>query len=225
MIMDIARAVGQLGSRNFLGAFLKVLAATVALLVALGSTFLWLLDRAVQVDYANGWIDWGVNLVAGLGVVVGAVFLVPLVSALVAGLFLDDMAEIVEGDHYPNDRPGKALPLHRSVPLALRFLVIVALGNLLALTLLLVPGVNVVAFLVVNAYLLGREYFEFAALRFHEKTEVDRLRAAHGPRIFIAGLAIAGLVAIPILNLLTPLFATALMVHVHKRVASRSIPG
>ena len=34
----------------------------------------------------------------------------------------------------------------------------------------------------------------------------------------------AGLMMIPILNLLTPLFGIALMVHVHKRIARRLPP-
>ncbi|MCV6602042.1 MAG: cysteine biosynthesis protein CysZ, partial [Cohaesibacter sp.] len=33
------------------------------------------------------------------------------------------------------------------------------------------------------------------------------------------GLLIAGFIAVPILNLLTPLFATAFMVHVHKKLS------
>jgi uncharacterized protein involved in cysteine biosynthesis len=42
---------------------------------------------------------------------------------------------------------------------------IVLVGNIIALMLLLVPGVNIVAFFLVNGYLLGREFFEFAAMR------------------------------------------------------------
>ena len=36
--------------------------------------------------------------------------------------------------------------------------------------------------------------------------------------VFTAGLLIAALVWVPVLNLLTPLFGIALMVHVHKRL-------
>jgi CysZ protein len=37
--------------------------------------------------------------------------------------------------------------------------------------------------------------------------------------VFVHGLVIAGFVAVPLLNLLTPLFATALMARLHKRLA------
>ena len=50
------------------------------------------------------------------------------------------------------------------------------------------------------------------------------MRRAYGLRIFLAGLIIAGFVAIPLLNLCTPLFATALMTRLHKRLAEAK-PG
>ncbi len=223
MIADITRALAQLVSPAYRGAFVKTLALTIGILAILWLGLTRGLDAWVEVDYGGGWIDWAIDLVAGLGLLIGLIFLVPIASALVAGLFLDEMAEVVEKDCYPGDPPGRALPLWKSVPLSLRFMLVVLLGNLVALALLLVPVVNVAAFLLVNAYLLGREYFDLAALRFHPKRDVDALRQRHRGRIYLAGLAIAAFVAVPILNLLTPLFATALMVHVHKRLAGQPI--
>jgi CysZ protein len=39
--------------------------------------------------------------------------------------------------------------------------------------------------------------------------------------VFLAGLVIAVFLAVPLLNLLTPLFAAAMMVHLHKAVSAR----
>jgi hypothetical protein len=50
-------------------------------------------------------------------------------------------------------------------------------------------------------------------------TEAKALRRRHQATVFTAGLFIAAFVSIPILNLATPLFGTALMVHLHKRIA------
>ena len=58
-------------------------------------------------------------------------------------------------------------------------------------------------------------------MRYHSPEEAKRLRARHSTTIFLAGLAIAGFLAIPILNLLTPLFAAGLMVHLHQMIAER----
>ena len=94
--------------------------------------------------------------------------------------------------------------------------------NILALLLLLVPGVNLIAFYVGNGYLLGREYFEMVAMRHLPAAEARRLRKANRGSVLLCGVVIAGLASVPILNLLTPLFATAFMVHVYKGLARRA---
>ena len=103
--------------------------------------------------------------------------------------------------------------------LSLKFFGIVVLGNLIALMLLLVPGVNIGAFFVVNGYLIGREFFEFAAMRFVAEDEAKALRRRNAGTVFLAGLVIAAFMAVPLLNLLSSLFACAMMVHLHKVVA------
>ena len=96
--------------------------------------------------------------------------------------------------------------------------------NLGALMLLLVPGVNAIAFIAANAYLMGREFFELAAMRYRPMPEVQALRRAHAPYLFFAGLPIALFLSVPLLNLLTPLFGVAYMARVHKRVTGFSPP-
>jgi len=104
---------------------------------------------------------------------------------------------------------------------SLKFFAVVVLGNIVALLLLLVPGINIAAFFIVNGYLLGREFFEFAAMRFRPEAEARALRRKYAGTVFLAGLLIAAFLAVPLLNLLTPLFAAAMMVHLHKAVGAR----
>ena len=87
--------------------------------------------------------------------------------------------------------------------------------------LLFVPGINIIAFLLVNGYLFGREFFEFAAMRYRSEDEVRQMRSKHRGTIFLAGLVIAAFLSIPLLNLLTPLFAAGMMVHLHKMLARK----
>ena len=91
---------------------------------------------------------------------------------------------------------------------------------LCALPFFLFAGVGAVLFFVVTAWLLGREYFALAAMRFHPVAEAKALRRRHQATVFAAGLFIAGFVSIPVLNLATPLFGTALMVHMYKRLSA-----
>ena len=83
--------------------------------------------------------------------------------------------------------------------------------------LLFVPGFGFVAWIAANAYLLGNEYFELAAMRFHPLAEAREMRRRFAVPVYLAGLIISVFVAIPLLNLFTPLFATALMARLHGR--------
>jgi CysZ protein len=56
-------------------------------------------------------------------------------------------------------------------------------------------------------------------MRFHPVAEAKKLRRLNNTTVFIAGLFIAAFVSIPIINLATPLFGMAFMVHMHKRLA------
>ena len=168
-----------------------------------------------------GWLTFVFGIFASIGLALALALLLSTVTAIIAGLFLDDVAEVIEKRDYPADRPGTAMPLGEAMLSSLKFFGIVVVGNIVALLLLLVPGVNIVAFFLVNGYLLGREFFEFAAMRFRSPDEARLFRSRHAGTVFVAGLVIAAFLAIPFVNLLTPLFAAGLMVHLHKMLSKR----
>jgi CysZ protein len=174
----------------------------------------------LSVDYP--FLDTLAVFFAGAGLFVGLAYVMPAVSILVAGYFLDDAAEIVERTDFPGDPPGVALPLGTAMFYAVRFAGLALLVNLVALILFFVPGVNLVAFFGANAYLLSREYFELAAGRFRPMAEAGAMRRHYGGTTLLAGVLLAGLMVVPVLNLVTPLFGIALMVHVHKGLSRRT---
>jgi CysZ protein len=228
VISDAARAAaGQLFSPEFRSVFIKTLGLTLLALVALwfGLTSLieWLALPWLQTLLPGmpSWAGWLGGIIAAIALAFGMALLIAPVTAIVAGLFLDDIAEVVERTDYPGDPAGRAMPALRSLVLSARFLGVVILGNIVALLLLLLPGVNLAAFFIVNGYLLGREFFEFAAMRFRPEAEAKALRRKHAGMVFLAGLVIAAFLAVPLLNLVTPLFAAAMMVHLHKAVSAR----
>ncbi len=229
MILDAARAaLSRLFTPPLRAVLWKTLGLTALVLIGawflLGGLFSWLAVPWLDLMSGQlpGWAQWlgtAGQVIFYLGAALGLGLLIAPVTALIAGLFLDDVAEIVERDDYPGDSPGRPLPLGASIAHSLKFLGVVLLGNLLALVLLLVPVVNVAAFFVVNGYLLGREFFEFAAMRHRPQAEAKAMRRRNGATVLGAGLLIAAFLAVPVLNLLTPLFAATLMVHLHKAVA------
>lgn len=166
----------------------------------------------------GSWMASIVSWLLGAGLVLGLGFLIAPVTSIFGGFFIDDIAAAVEQKHYPNDIAGRPLEASKAALLSLKFTLLVISTNLLALLLLLVPGINLMVFFVANGYLLGREYFQFASLRFMSPDDADRLRQKNKGTVFVAGLVIAGFLTIPLLNLLTPLFAAAFMMHVFKKL-------
>jgi CysZ protein len=156
------------------------------------------------------------SILAGFGLLVVLAYLVTPTSFAVAGFFFDPLADMIERETQPPEPIGRALPIMDAVWLTAKFAVVALIVNVFALLLLLVPGINAVAFFGANAYLFGRGYFELSALRYLPMDSVDRLRRRHMPRLFIAGMVVAAFLLVPILNLLTPLFATAFMVRVSR---------
>jgi len=222
LVLESARrAITQLFSPGFRSVMWKSLGLTIALLIGAWFGMEALVDWLIS-PYLGSWPWVATALVwmTGAGFFVGALFLIAPVTAIFAGVFLDDIAEAVEATHYPQDAPGRATAILPSIVLSLKFLVVVAAANLLALLLVLLPGINFAVFFLVNGYLLGREYFTFAALRLRSEADANRLRRRNGTAVFLAGLIIAGFMAVPLLNLLTPAFAAAIMVHLHKQISA-----
>ncbi len=230
MILDATRLAGRnLFAPETRSAFWKTLGVTLLLLVGA-----WFGIEAAFARFAlpplesllpgipawAGWLGFVVGVIASIGLALALALLIAPVTAVVAGFFLDDVAEVIEARDYPRQPPGRALPVVAATGYTVRFLGVVILGNLVAFALLLVPGINVLAFFLVNGYLLGREFFEFAAMRYRSEGEVRQLRQKYSLTIFLAGLVIAAFLAVPVLNLLTPLFAASLMVHLHKMISS-----
>ncbi|MEO1745524.1 MAG: sulfate transporter family protein [Pseudomonadota bacterium] len=235
VIAATRKALGELFDPAMRQVFWKAIGLTIASLILLWFGLVWTMEAVVPV--VGSW--FGMELVVfsvpiaaqfgGPAAVIATIlfgllsaamlaFLIGPVSAAIAGIFLDEVAEHVERQDYPGDQPGTALPVGQSIIMSVKFFGIVIVGNLLAILLWFVPGITLIAFFAVNGYLLGREYFQLAAMRFHNEADTKALFSANSRHVLLAGFVIAGFMAIPLLNLLTPLFGAALMVHLHKAI-------
>jgi CysZ protein len=218
--LDAAR---QILTPPFRAVLWKTLALTLALLAVIWAFLHKLIVAGVGLTHP--WAAAPLSLLSGVGLFLGLAFLITPVSFLVAGYFFDELALLAERESAPDEAPGKPLSLSKSLLLSVKFSAVTLAVNLAALLLLLVPGINAVAFFAANAYLSGHGYFELAAARYLSFPEVRRLRKSNSLRVFAAGLVIAALLAIPLANLLTPLFGTAFMVRIVRdiRRPSRTI--
>jgi CysZ protein len=168
-------------------------------------------------------LAWVLSIMASLGIVTGALFLMPAVTAFVGSFFVDEVAELVEREYYPAEPAGRALPMFRALIEGIKIALLALIVYLCALPFVLFAGFGIIVLFLANSYLLGREYFELAAMRFRPPAEAKAMRRAHRGTVFLAGMVIAVIVSIPIVSLVTPIFAMAFMVHVHKNMAARRV--
>lgn len=236
MIQAAYKALSQMLTPPFRAILLKSAGLALLFLVVSALGLFWLLDwlGGEGVAWMEGTIGpashtplavlaWIIAIALGFGLLAGAVFLMPAVTALVAGIFADDIAAEVEHLYYPADPPGIAVPLGFAVFEGIKTALLALLIYLCCLPFLLFAGIGAVVFFIATAYLLGREYFLIAALRLHPIPQAKALWQANRWEIVTAGLLISAFVLIPIVNLATPLFGTAFMVHMHKRIYRRMV--
>ncbi len=176
---------------------------------------------SIVVSWLRGFLEASVMLgVIGL---MWAIF--PAVFTGLSSIFLDEAALAVEKRHYPMDAPGKEPAFWPSMRRTLQFTLLVVFINILLMPLYLIglflPPLNLILYYGVNGYFLGREYFELVGYRHLDEGAVFTTRRRNGTVCFLAGALIALGLTIPFLNLLVPVAAAAMMVHVYKELGRR----
>ena len=236
MIDAASKAFAQMFTPALRGVLIKAVGLALLFIVFIGIVLQRLLagladSGATWAEQTSGFaphsvwtaLAWMLSILAGLGIVTGAIFLMPPVSALVGSFFVDDVAEAVEREHYPAEPAGRALPMLPAVVEGAKIALLSLVVYVVALPFVLFAGFGFLILFVATAYLLSREYFELAAMRFRTAGEAKAMRKANAGYIFMAGLVIAAFVSIPLLNFATPVVAMAFMVHIHKKLAGRRV--
>jgi CysZ protein len=186
-------------------------------LLALATFAVLLAVVPVLISYLDvtgfGWLDATLAVLGSAAVLLLAWLLFPAAVALGLGLFADEVVDAVERRHYPGLPPATGLGITMSVLAGLRLGAMALLLNLLVLPFYLVPGANLLIFLALNGYLLGREYFETVATRRMSPAQASAQRRAARGRVWSAGVVIAALSAVPFLNLIAPVIGVAFMTH------------
>jgi CysZ protein len=233
-MIDVAiKALSQMFTPALRHVLLKAVGLALILITIIGilihrALAVWAESGANWAEQATGvaphaaWsaLAWVLSVMAGLGIITGALFLMPAVTAFVGSFFVDQVGEAVEREHYPGEPLGRALPFLRALIEGIQFAGLALLVYLCALPFVLFAGLGVIILFLANSYLLGREYFELAAMRFRPPQEAKAMRKTNSVYVFVAGMVIAVFVSIPIVNLATPIFAMAFMVHMHKKVSA-----
>ncbi len=215
MIEALIKSIAQLNDKAIQKTLLSSVAATAALFIAVWFVIGYLLtDTAL---FTWGWLDTIVDFMGGLATLVITWFLFPGIVTAVIALFLDDVARAVEARHYPGLPSAAGTTVGETVIASLRFVGVLVVLNIFMLLFLIFPPVFPFVFYSVNGYLLGREYFELVSLRRMELARAREIRKQRQGTLFVFGICIALLLTIPVVNLLTPIIATAAMVHLFEK--------
>ena len=193
--------------------FCAVLAVVlVGVLVALVT---WM--TAELIDLNNSWFNALLTGSVGLLTGIGGWFMLPTLTVLIAGFFQEAAIQRVERLYYPNAIRRGDLKFWPELWQDIRFTLWAIFLNLLILP-LYVFGIGFVVSILLNAYLLGREFFESAAAYHIGKADAKTLRRKHRKTAFIGGTIITVMTLLPILNLFVPLLAIVWMLHVYHAV-------
>lgn len=219
MIQAIIMAFGSLADRRVQQLLIRVILLTLLTFLILGFAMWWIMA------WGLGWIGLdqvGVGadnasvfgaFLAFATMILSTLLLFRIVAVSITWVFADDIIDAVEDRHYPRHAmTGKRPGLANGAGMALRSVLRVIGYNLLALPvylLLLFTGVGTaIAFLLVNALLLGRDLEDMLIAR-HGK-EHGSMRKL--PRLLLGLAGTVGML-VPFFNLIVPVLATATAVH------------
>lgn len=231
MITGLIRAFEQLGDPRIRGVLIRAVLISMVVFIALMTGVGWLLSGVALVGI--DWIDSTIAVLGGSGAFFLGLLFFPAFTGIIISFMMEPIARAVEARHYPGLTSPREEPLAETVANAARFagitivlnlLVLVFLVPLMLITFILIPLIPFV-FYGLNGYLLGREYFEFAAVRRLEPGPGRALRKQHRSQIFMCGVAIAVLMTVPFVNWLMPVVAAAYMIHVFEAVRPKTTPA
>jgi CysZ protein len=167
-------------------------------------------------DWAGWWGAVGETAAGGFAIVLAlalAFALWPLVAMIVSGVFFDVAANRLEAKLLPPDDRGQPPSLVSGLIAGLRFAAVSIPLNVLALPLYFIPIVNVVVAICLNTFLLSRENYCLAALRYGPFPSA--MMELRGNRIatLLAALPAALVCVIPFVNFIVPLWTLATMIR------------
>ena len=231
MLGYLSKAISQLGDPVLRRVALIGIGGSTVVFVLLNMFIWWIFSS--QVDLASldlwGWVEdllkWVAGVGVGLSLLVVSSILFPGVATIFVGFFLEEVVTAVEAKYYPNEPQPRAQPVGEVIASTAKFALAVVILNLLCLPfyliLMFVPPFNLVLYYLLNGYLVSREYFELVALRRMDPIAARAMRQRSRAKVLLAGILLTFLLTIPIINFLTPIIATAFMVHVFHGLPGR----
>ncbi|PRY79551.1 uncharacterized protein involved in cysteine biosynthesis [Yoonia maritima] len=223
------KAIAQLPDSRFQSVLWRGIGVTIGLLVACYWGLLGLIDWLAsepitlpvvgEITWFGDLLGWGSLLL----MLLLSVFLMIPVASAITSLFLDEVADAVEAKHFPALPPTPAIGFFEGLRDTVGFLGILIGANIAAFMLyLILPFAAVFIFYGMNGYLLGREYFQLAAMRREGREGAKALAKQHQGTIWAAGCLMALPLSLPLVNLFIPILGAATFTHLYHAISLRS---
>jgi uncharacterized protein involved in cysteine biosynthesis len=230
ILSDFLKSVAQFDDPKFRRVLWRGMGLTIVLLIAACLLVNFGINQLLSSAWAanlignQSWLGALINVGGVLFTIALSIWLmVPVTSAIIA-LFLDEVAQAVEARHYPHLPKQTATKLQDQILVGIRFLGILLLANIGALILsMIVPLLAPFVFWATNGYLMGREYFQMAAMRRMPRAQAQELYQRHQGSIWTAGILMAIPMSIPLVGLFIPILGAATFTHQFERL--RALPS
>ena len=230
ILSDFLKSVAQFDDPKFRRVLWRGMGLTIVLLIAACLLVNFGINQLLSSAWAanligdQSWLGALINIGGVLFTIALSIWLmVPVTSAIIA-LFLDEVAQAVEARHYPHLPKQTATKLQDQILVGIRFLGILLLANIGALILsMIVPLLGPFVFWATNGYLMGREYFQMAAMRRLPSAQAQELFQRHQGSIWTAGVLMAIPMSIPLVGLFIPILGAATFTHQFERL--RALPS
>jgi uncharacterized protein involved in cysteine biosynthesis len=228
ILTSFLKSIGQLPDRRFRSVLWRGIGLTIALLVGIYAGLLWLIEWLTEepltlpgvgeVTWIGDFLSWG-----SLGVIIlMSVFLMVPVASAITSLFLDEVAQAVEDKHYPTLPAVPKISFSEGLKDTVNFMGVLIGANILAFVLYAIFSFAAVfIFYALNGFLLGREYFQLAAMRRIGREKAKELRKKHQGTIWVAGCLMAVPLTFPLINLIVPILGAATFTHLYHRLSQR----
>jgi len=186
------------------------------------SIITWFSVNLINIETA--WLDTAVTWIIGCLTGIGGWFMLPACIVLISGIFQETIIHRVETVFYPDKVRKEGPGLWPDVIHDIKFTIFSILLNLLILPFYLI-SIGFVMSILLNTYLLGREFFESAAGYHIGKPAAKQLGKRNWMAVYSGGLIITLITLVPLINLFVPILATVWMVHAFHGIKNKPDPA
>lgn len=221
MISAFFKAIDDLSDPRLRAYLWQTVLLSLATAIALWMELSWLMfntELIGELPWVGGIIETAADYLGLIAAFVLMLVLLPAFMGLFASFYIEAICRAVEARHYPDIAPARDQTIIEGVRIGVKFGILLIALNILLLLFIFIPPIYFIAGWAINGFLLGREYLEMVGLRRMAPQELVAFRKSKSGTIYLAGLMIAVVATIPLVNLLLPFLGTSMMLHVFERI-------